>query len=208
MKNGRADERGDDADLDLLRAGDDAADDVGCDEQRRARRARQNGSSQRWSVPTSRRQRWGMTRPTNAIGPATAVAAPHRMTAPADGDQPRAEHVARRGPRRGRRPARASSCRARSAGRSARRSTRNGQHHGDAIPRRAADAADLPEAERRPCTSTRGSRIGADERGERRRGRGAGQRELERSRAAAPERADGVDEDGRAPRRRRWRPRM
>src|SRR5699024_7932000 len=31
----------------------------------------ENGSSQRWSTPTSSRQTWGTMSPTNAIGPAT-----------------------------------------------------------------------------------------------------------------------------------------
>ena len=71
------------------------------------------------------------------------------------------------------------------------------QHHGDAIPGRAADAADLPEAERLQHVDA-GEQDRADQRDERRgRGRGAGERELQRGRAAAPERADGVDEDRR-----------
>ena len=71
------------------------------------------------------------------------------------------------------------------------------QHQRDAIPGRAADAADLPEPERLHHVDA-GEQDGAGQRGERRGRRRAGERELERRRAAAAERADGVDEDRRA----------
>ena len=132
----------------------------------------ENGSSQRWSVPTRRRQRCGMTRPTNAIGPATAVAAPHRMTAPADDDQAGAGHVlAESGgevvaEREGVHAARAS------ARQIDRADGEHREHHRDAIPGRAADAADLPEPEGLHHVDA-GQQDGADERGERRGGGGA-----------------------------------
>ena len=153
----------------------------------------ENGSSQRWSVPTSSRHRCGTTSPTKAIGPATAVAAPQRMTAPTADDQPGAGDVlAEPGGEVVAEGERVHAARGDQADERADREER--QHERDAIPGRAADAADLPEAEGLHDVDA-GEQDRADQRAERRRGRGAGERELQRGGAAAAERADDVDED-------------
>ncbi len=83
----RPDERGDDADVDLLGAGHHASDHVGGGEQGGADDGRA-GQEPAVVQADSSRHRCGTTSPTKAIGPATAVAAPHSMTAPARGHQP------------------------------------------------------------------------------------------------------------------------
>ena len=127
--------------------GDHPADDVGGGQQARRRRAPRTAAASGGRRRSSSRHRCGTTRPTNAIGPATAVAAPHRITAPDAPPAAGSRRPARRGRRRRRRRARARSARGPSPGRPTAPTTRNGSTCADPVARRAADAADLPEPE-------------------------------------------------------------
>ena len=71
------------------------------------------------------------------------------------------------------------------------------QHLAEARERAAAHAADLPRADVRRDVAA-GQRDGGDERGERGRGRGPGQRQLEGRGASSSERPDRVDEQAAA----------
>ena len=204
MKNGAPIERGDDADLDLLRPGDHAADHVGRDEQGRAGHARRtaaaSGGRCRPAAGT------GAGRPVRRTRSVRRPRSPRRRARPrptAAISRVRRDVLAEPG---GEVVAEGEGVHARApmARQIRAPTTRNGSTSADRGPRSRRRRRRSARSGTSSMTSTRGSRMALTSERERRRGRRAGQRELERGRAAAAERADDVDEDGGHRRARRW----
>ena len=187
-----ADQRGDEADLQLGRAGDDPAEDVGQQQRATGARTADQASTQRVAGPVIARAACGTVSPTKPIGPAAAVAPPtSRTTASA--------HTTRTAPTL--------------APSDAGHVVAHGEHVERAAAQHREDHADDDErrhlrgdgqvapGRRDPTTQNRydveGREVDEQDarggRGEERRHRGPGQRELDRRGPVAARRAERVD---------------